>query len=223
MAIVLVIAPHPDDETLGCGATLLRHIAAGDVVHWMICTSIDDKIRFGSDKVEGRKKLISSVFQSYPFSGMSQLELKSAQLDEYPLSNIISQMNAVIRQLQPNIIYMPFGGDVHSDHRIVFDCMLACTKSFRHPYLREIHSYEVLSETNFNIDSSSSCFKPNYYVDITGHLERKLEIVRLYDEEMGEFPFPRNTRLMRALSDLRAAEAGVMAAEAFVTLKRILK
>lgn len=216
MKTVLVVAPHPDDETLGCGGTLLRHIAAGDAVHWLVLTALPEGSTLSPD-------VFDQVGAAFGFAGVHRLELPDARLDTVPLADLISRISPVVRRVEPATIYLPHPGDAHTDHRAAFDAAIACTKSFRYPSVRRVLVYETLSETDFGLDPDRGGFRPNVYVDITAHLERKLEILRLcYPGEMGEHPFPRNEGALRAMAALRGAVAGCPAAEAFLLLKEIL-
>jgi LmbE family N-acetylglucosaminyl deacetylase len=125
---VLVIAVHPDDETLGCGGTLLKHKANSDEIHWLICTDIDKNNSYYNT----RQKEIQKVSQMYDFNSVNNLELKTMQVDEYSMSELIAKISQVINKIKPNIIYLPFKGDVHSDHRKIFEASYSCTKSFRY-------------------------------------------------------------------------------------------
>jgi N-acetylglucosamine malate deacetylase 1 len=223
MSIVLVVAPHPDDETLGCGGTLLRHIAEGDQVHWLIMSTISTGSDFSQEKVESRKIEIKQVANKYGFSSFYQADFISTQLDTYPLSSLINVASKYISEIEPEIIYLPYRNDVHSDHVTVFDAVSSCTKSFRYPYIKKVRAYETLSETEFSIDHTDSGFKSNCWVDITQTLDKKIEIMRLYKGEMGVHPFPRSEKNIQALATLRGARAGVEAAEGFINLmERVL-
>jgi LmbE family N-acetylglucosaminyl deacetylase len=107
---------------------------------------------------------------------------------------------------------------VHTDHRAVFDAGAACAKWFRYNSIRRVFAYETLSETEFTLDAQPP-FAPNFFVDITNFLERKLEIMAVYQSEMSEFPFPRSVEAIRALASLRGASSGFRAAEAFQLLR----
>ena len=114
---VLIVAVHPDDETLGCGGTLLKHRAIGDQIHWLICTSINKN----DDHYKSREKEIEQVSMLYDFTSVNNLYLKSARVDEYSISDLVKKISKVIKKDKPNIIYLPFKGDVHSDHRKIFE------------------------------------------------------------------------------------------------------
>jgi len=222
VSIVLVISPHPDDETLGCGGTLLRHRTENDEVHWLIMTTISEKAGYSHDRVVSRKKEIENVASIYGFASVCQTDFITTQLDEVPKNKLVNEVSIVINMVKPDTVYVPFRNDVHSDHEAVFDAVASCTKSFRYPSIRRVRAYETLSETEFCIRPDAAGFKPNLWVDISDHLEEKIDIMQIYTGEMDEHPFPRSERNIRALATLRGATAGVDAAESFISLKEIV-
>jgi len=218
----LVIAPHPDDETLGCGGTLFRHRSDGEEIHWLILTTIAGHTGFSKECIDLRKQEIKIVSERYEFSSVHQSHFVTATLDTIAMNELISEVSYFINKVKPETIYVPYRNDIHSDHAIVFDAVAACTKSFRYPFIRKIRAYETLSETEFSIRPDSVGFRPNLWVDITSYLDDKIEIMRLYKSEMGVHPFPRSEKNIRALASLRGATAGVFSAEAFISLKEII-
>jgi len=222
MSTILVVAPHPDDETLGCGGTLLRHIAEGDQVHWLIMTTITTDAGFSLEKVESRRKEIQRVVRNYGFSSYFQPEFISTQLDTYPLSSLIGVASKHISEIKPDTVYLPYRNDVHSDHTVVFDALSSCTKSFRYPFIKRVKVYETLSETEFSIDDGSNNFKPNCWVNISDYVDKKIEIMKIFEGEMSTHPFPRSEQNIRALATFRGATAGFDAAESFMVLKEIM-
>lgn len=209
---VVVVAPHPDDETLGCGGTLLRHKAEGDEVHWFNMTSLK-----GNESII-QYEINTQVGNEYDFSSCSDFNFPTTRLDTIPIGDLVGSLAGLFTEIQPEMVYAPFWGDIHSDHRIVFDAVASCSKWFRHPYIKRIMAYETLSETEFGFKES---FKPNCFVNITDYLNKKIEIMKLYNGEMGEMPFPRCEQNIRALATLRGTQSGFMAAEAFMLLKDI--
>lgn len=219
MNTVLVVAPHPDDETLGCGGTLLRHVAEGDRVHWLLATEMTDA--FGAARRQAREQELGAVERAYGFAGVHRAGFPTMQLDARPMSELIDAFGRIFQEVQPGIVYLPYRNDAHSDHAAVFDASAACCKSFRHPSVRRVLAYETLSETEFGLRPDDPGFRPNVFVDIAAQLERKVEVLRLFVGEMGEFPFPRSETCVRALAALRGSQAGTAAAEAFMLLKEI--
>ena len=218
---VLVVAVHPDDETLGCGGTLLKHKAVGDAVYWLIVTSMKEECGFEKGAVEARRKEIEKVSSMYGFDGVYGLDFPTMQLDAIPFSKPIGSISDVFGEVEPNIVYLPFKGDVHTDHQIAFRAAYSCTKSFRYPSIKKIVMMETLSETEFTPSTKEDSFIPNMFVDITDFIERKIEIMNIYKNEIGSHPFPRSERNIRALATFRGATAGCECAEGFMILKEI--
>ena len=214
---VLIIAVHPDDETLGCGGTLLKHKANGDEIHWLICTEANPE----NDFFRAREKEIEKVTNIYGFDSVTNLQLKTMQADEYSMSDLITKISKVINDVKPSTIYLPFKSDVHSDHRKIFEASYSCTKSFRYPFIKKIYMMEVLSETEFAPSVKEDSFVPNTFVDISEYMGKKIEIMQVFNSEVGEHPFPRSERNLRALATLRGTTAGCEYAESFVLLKEI--
>jgi LmbE family N-acetylglucosaminyl deacetylase len=216
---VIVVAPHPDDETLGAGGALLRHRDLGDEVHWLIVTQMEEPLGFSVERIDKRKKEIEKVAAAYRFAQVHQAKLPTTQLDTLPVSTVVSQISGIFQEVKPTVVYLPFSGDVHSDHRVVSDAVLACCKWFRYPSIKRVLAYETLSETDQDFSHGGSGFKPNCYVNISKYLDKKIEIMSVYEGELGEFPFPRSERALRALAEFRGVQVGYQAAEAFLLLK----
>ncbi len=221
MNTILCIAPHPDDETLGCGGTLLKYRAAGDHTHWLICTDIIEEDGFTPDKIAKREKEIMQVAKQYKFESVQRLGLRTTRVDRYGMNEVVEKISDVIREIQPDTVYLPFKNDVHSDHRRIFEASYACTKKFRSKSINRLFMMEVPSETEFSPSLGGSSFVPNYFVDITEHMEKKLKILHVYEGETGKHPFPRSAENIGALATFRGSQAGCRYAEGFMVLKII--
>ena len=199
MKRVLVVSAHPDDEVLGAGGTLLKHRSKGDEICWIIVTNILEGGIFDSKKIESRQKEIDQV------------------------SGYLGVSNLVISDFQPEIIYSVNRSDAHSDHRVVFNAVAACTKSFRYPSIKTFLMYECISETEFSPALHENLFVPNFFVDISGFMKDKIKIMNIYKSELGHHPFPRSEKNIKALATFRGATVGVEYAEAFQLVKHIDK
>ncbi len=222
MANIIVVAPHPDDETLGCGGTLLRHARAGDKIHWLLLTKMTEAQGFSEARILARDQEITEVSRRYGFVSVNVLDFPCTRLDSIAKGDLIAKISGIFLTLQPEVVYLPFCGDVHSDHAVAADAVMSCCKWFRNSSIKRILAYETLSETEFGIRPDTLGFRPNVFVDIGDYLERKLEIMQIFAGELGEFPFPRSIEALRALAMLRGTTAGCQAAEAFVLLKEII-
>ena len=218
---VLVVAVHPDDETLGCGGTLLKHKDNGDEIHWLIATDMKESEGYDKSTIEIREGEINGVERLFNFDSVNRLGLSTTKVDEYSASELVSKISSVFKKVKPNIVYLPFKGDVHSDHKCMFYAAYSCTKSFRYPFIKKIYMMEILSETEFSVSTKDDSFIPNSYVDIDHYIDKKIEIMNVYKSEISEPPFPRSEKNIRALSTFRGSTCGHEYAEAFVLLKEI--
>ena len=220
MSKVLVVAVHPDDETLGCGGTILKHKAQGDEIFWLVVTGPikGDHPAFTDEFIAKRNALVDRVADAYGFNETIKLNLPTQKLHAVDLKDIIVKVADVFKRIQPDTIYMMYNNDVHSDHRVAFEAVYSCTKSFRYPFINSILMIEALSETEFSLATQATAFVPNVYVDITKYIDKKLEIMDLYDTEVMQEPYPRSLSSIKALARVRGSRAGVMYAEAFQLL-----
>jgi LmbE family N-acetylglucosaminyl deacetylase len=219
MAVVLVVAPHPDDETLGCGGTLLRHAAAGDELHWLIATSMSPSAGYSQERIAARRVEIERVAAAYHMKGVHLLEWPTTAVDRIPLAERVLVAARVLAELRPQQLYLPFAGDAHSDHRGVAEAFAAAAKPFRRPELERVLAYETLSETEAGALHALPHFHPHLFVEIARFLEQKLDILECYASELAAFPFPRSREAVEAQARLRGAQSGFAAAEAFQLLQ----
>lgn len=218
MSHILVIAVHPDDETLGCGGTLLKHKEKGDTISWLIVTNVSEEIGYSSEFVLNRQIEIQKVADMYRFDNVVKLNLPTCGLDEIPLSSLVNLFSEKIQELKPDTIILPYRNDVHSDHRQSFDAAYSCTKSFRYPYITKILMCETLSETEFAPALCSNTFIPNVFIDISNYIDEKLEIMSIFSSELMQDNLPRSYSAIQALATYRGSRIGVDYAEAFMLL-----
>lgn len=223
MKNVIVISAHPDDETLGVGGTILKHIANGDNVYWLIVTNVFENQGFSKERVESRQLEISKVEKMFGFKETFNLNYPTMTLSSSSLIKMVPDISSIFSEVQPEIIYTLNRSDAHSDHRVIFDAVMACTKSFRYPFIKQILMYECISETEFAPALAEKAFLPNYFVDITNYIYKKNEIMKVFESEIAEHPFPRSIENIKALAHFRGASVGVNYAEAFQLLKYIDK
>ena len=215
----LIISPHPDDETLGAGGLMLRKKAEGHKVFVLNMTHMDTSYGYSEKDVQRRNNETGALISAYNLDGYYNLKLKPAGLDLYSKSEIIEKVGSVLNKIKPDIIILPYCQDVHSDHRITFNLCYSCTKNFRYPFIKKVFMMEIPSETDFAYFEDG--FKPNYFIDISDYIDKKVEIAKIFSNEILEHPFPRSERNIRAYATIRGAIMGVDSAEAFVLIKGI--
>jgi len=223
MSNVVVVSAHPDDEVLGVGGTLLKHVQNGDKVFWIVTTSIIENKIFTKERVESREQEIRKVEKSIGIDKTFLLRYPTMSLSSRSVIEMVGDISEIFKDVQPETIYCVNRSDAHSDHRVTFDAVMACTKSFRYPFIKKVLMYECLSETEFAPALPEKAFMPNYYVDISDFMEHKIKAMKIYDSELGEHPFPRSIENIKALATYRGASVGVKYAEAFQLIKYIDK
>lgn len=216
---ILVVATHPDDETLGAGGTLLKHRENGDAVHWLIMTAATDDDGYSVEFQTKRRDEIKAVSRAYGFASTTELGLRTTRLDTYPMAELVRRISAVVEKVKPDTVYIPNRSDVHSDHQTTHSALIACTKSFRYPFLKKVLMYETPSETEFASPLVENAFLPNVYSDISKFMDAKLSTMTIYASECGDHPFPRSPETLKAVAMLRGSVAHVKYAEAFMLLK----
>ncbi len=215
---IIVVAVHPDDETLGCGGTLLKHKANGDQIHWLICTTSN----YNHGYYQKREKEIKKVSKLFNFNSVHKLLLETTKIEQYSMTEIIQKISKIINRIKPNIIYLPFKEDIHTDHKKIFEAAYSCTKSFRYSFIKKIYMMETLSETEFAPSIKKDSFVPNTFVDISKFIDKKIQIMKVYKSEIHKHPFPRSVKSIKALAAYRGSTSRCKFAESFVLLKEIL-
>ena len=221
MKKVLVVAIHPDDETLGCGGTLLKHKESGDEIHWLIATEMTVEDGFKENIVEKREAEIKKANEFYGFTSVTRMGLPTMKIDEFNMSFLVNKISKVFNYIKPNTVYLPFKSDIHSDHRYFFNAAFSCTKSFRYPFIKRVYMMETLSETEFAVSTKEDSFIPNTFIDISSYIDKKIEIMKIFESEIRDHPFPRSEKNIKALATYRGATSNCKYAESFMLLKEI--
>jgi len=214
---VLVIAPHRDDEIIGVGGTLLKHKANGDHVTVCIVTAREGEVLRPKTQILHDGMLAAHQFCrfdeyiGFPYHP-SELELVNRKEFNKAFLDLIVKV-------QPEVVYLPFWGDMQKDHQMVTEAaMVALREKYDHP-VHAIYAYETLSETGLNLPTENYAFIPNVFVDITGYLEDKKTALNYYSTQVHPFPDLRSLEAVEALAKYRGATVNVKAAEAFVLIR----
>jgi len=217
---VLVVAPHPDDEVLGPGGAIARWAAAGAEVTVVIATMAtpplytEEHLRVGRAEAAAAHDVLGvgrTVFMSLPAAGV----------DTLAHSDVNRELGTVFAETAPDLVLLPFVGDLHRDHQEVFHSGMVCARPAQTGAPAAVYAYETLSETNWNAPFLTPGFAPNLFVDISDHLETKLKAMSCYPTQLQEPPHERSLEGIRALATLRGASVGFRAAEAFVIIRQV--
>lgn len=222
MKKILIVSPHPDDEVLGCGGTILKHKKNKDKIYWIICTSINNSKNFSNSQKNIRSREIQKIINFFRFDYVYDLEYSTKEINQIDENKIIQDFTSIIKQIKPTTIYLPYINDAHSDHRIITTSFNACIKPFRYPFLEKIMMYETLSETNLNFLLKRK-FLANVYNDISPFIKKKIKAINIFKSEISKHPFPRSEDSIKSLAILRGSEANFKYAEAFELVYQRIK
>ena len=217
---VAVISAHPDDELLGVGGTVARHVDRGDRVRLAVmCEGVS--VRYDAARhaeVEAQAKAAAAVL------GVSDLvlrDLPDQRLDTLSLTDIVSQIDGVLEGFEPEVVYTHFGGDINRDHRILTEAVLVATRPYAAPSVREILMFETPSSTEWGSPTLIPAFHPTVFVDITDTLERKVEAFLKYTKEVRPFPHPRSPEALRDRARYWGSLVNRAAAEPFALVRQL--
>ncbi len=232
---VLVVVAHPDDDVLGMGGTMLRHAEKGDVVKVLyLATGITSrrssnyqnapKYDYDKKELEKMKKEIETLRENtrkackiLKVKDISFYDFPDNEMDSIPLLKVIKTIEGEIYSFKPDIVYTTHFGDLNVDHRIVYEACLTACRPIAHD-VKELISFEVASSTEWNYPAS---FDPNYFIDISKQLERKLKAMSMFENELRSFPHPRSLENLRMIAGRWGSVSGNRAAEAFQIIRKI--
>lgn len=225
MSNILVIVAHPDDEILGVGATIAKHVQNGDNCTGLILgegmTSRYDKRDLADvSKIE---ELHKDIFQAAKVIGYEKVYLENLpdnRFDSVDLLDIIKIVEKYIEEIKPDVIYTHHIGDLNVDHRRTYEAVLTASRPIGENYVKEIYAFETVSSTEWNFQLESS-FRPNLFIDITDTLSIKLQAIKHYETEMRDFPHPRSLENLEAVAKKWGSVISRQYAEAFQVIRVI--
>jgi len=218
---VLFIAPHPDDETIGAGGVISRHIAMGDEISWCVVTQ-GYTPSWSADTLIKARQQIDAVQEYYGFKNVYRLGFPTVKLNTVPHIELCNALQGVISEIKPDIVYTSSRNDANMDHRIVYDCTLVATRPLPGNIVRRVLSYEIGYTHHFGTPSGAAIFQPNVFVNISDYLETKLKVMYFYETELRQMPHPRCIESIRLLAQERGLCVGYAAAECFELVRELI-
>lgn len=216
---IAIIAPHMDDEILGCGGVIAKHVESEDSVCVVIVAHRVYEHRYNKKK---NKLEMSHALKAKEILGYDRIEffdLPDERLDT-AVQDIIIPLEFLIKEMQPETVYIPFSGDNNQDHRSVFHAARVVLRPSATPFIKNLYMYEVPSSTEQSPSLPENIFLPNFYVDVTNHMKTKLKALKCYATETRAYPHPRSEKSVAILAQKRGIEIGFEYAEAFAILRQ---
>jgi len=223
---VLVVAAHPDDEVLGCGATIARHATEGDNVHILILAEgatsrVSERNADNANVAALKKAAVAAAAElgAYPpnFAGFPD-----NRMDGLDLLDAVKRIEEAVDQITPTVVYTHHGNDLNIDHRITHQAVLTACRPVPDSTVHAIYSFETPSSTEWASTAIGASFSPTRFVDVSAHMNAKLNALGCYTSEMRTFPHARSLRAVESQAAWRGSQAGIEAAEAFQVLFRLV-
>lgn len=224
---ILVVAAHPDDEVLGCGGTLARAKSSGaHVAVLFLGEGVAGRFPFGqydSDEFREQTRVrTESAHKALEVLGADEVTIGthySCQFDTVPLIQFTHEIEKQIDRHKPTVILTHNQAEVNIDHSITFTAVENACRPTRQWTPRNILCFEIVCSGNWTLET---VFKPNFYVDVSKHWERKMQAWHCYAMESRPFPFPRSDSGLETLARFRGMQVGVEKAEAFRLLRAVV-
>lgn len=221
MKTILIVAAHTDDEALGCGGTIARHVAEGDIVHAVfVADGVTSRTNADSGELQRRQDAAEEAQAILGIHRAFYLCLPDNRLDSMTLLDVVQPLEAVIRTIAPQVIYTHHHGDLNIDHRITHQAVMTACRPLPGSSVEEIYTFEIMSSTEWNT-AAQAPFLPSCYIDITPFLPTKLAALEAYKLEMRDPPHSRSLAHLDHLARHRGHTVGVEAAEAFMVMRLI--
>jgi LmbE family N-acetylglucosaminyl deacetylase len=221
---LLIIAPHPDDEVLGCGGTIKKKISQGHEVSVLIATNANKSMpeRYTLDKLD---KIRQAALNAHDLLGIHETifeDFPAPMLDQHPLSKMAESIHNIISDKKYDTVYVPHRGDIHNDHKVIFDATLVACRPVGDYSVRKILAYETLSETEWAHPYASDAFIPTVFETLSKEaFQLKLNAMERYDSQLRSFPASRSLEALEALAKYRGSTINVERAEAFMLIREI--
>lgn len=217
---ILIIAPHPDDEILGCGGLVSKYSGEGRKVYVLVVTR-------GTPKLYSEERIVNvrrEALQAHTLLGVTEtvfLDFHAPELDITSQAEIAGSISSIIQRFAVDTIFIPHRGDIHSDHRVVYNASIVAGRPVAGSTVKNIYAYETLSETEWAAPFGDDAFIPTHFVDVTGSFENKLKAMACFKSQLKPFPNSRSLEAIEALAKFRGATVGVKRAEAFMTVRTV--
>lgn len=222
---LLVVAAHPDDEVLGCGGTLAKLVKEGASIHVaFMADGVTSRTELSDQSINELKIRRQAAIKACKVLGVDSVtfdDYEDNQLDKVAQLELTKKIEILIHKLRPDTILTHHVGDVNIDHQKVHYAVIpACRPQPGNP-VKTILCFETLSSTEWQLPGSASPFIPNIFIDISAHIDKKLEALNAYAKELKDWPHPRSGKGVETLAKYRGMTICVEAAEAFMLTRFI--
>ena len=221
---ILIVVAHSDDETIGCGGTICKHIEDGHKVFAMSFTDGVSSRSFKSKNIKKYRHLSAKKASNFlGFKWIKNLNFPDNQLDKVPLLKIIKEIEKIKKKIKPSIVYTHNFSDLNIDHKIIAEATLTAFRPTPDSQLLELRTFEVPSATDYSQLKYRKNFIPNLFVDVSKFWRKKMNALKIYKSEIKKKPHSRSYDGITNLAKIRGNQSGLKLAEGFEIIRKIYK
>ncbi len=220
MKKILIVAPHPDDEVLGCGGIMKKFADLGESVYVVVITRGTPKM-YADEKITNIR---NEALTSHTILGVKEtkfFDFHAPELDITSNAAISMKLALMLKEWGISDLFLPHRGDIHHDHSMVFKAGLVAPRPVGHYSVKNIYCYQTLSETEWAPPFSDDAFIPNHFINVEKEMSFKLEAMQCFKSQIRPFPSTRSLETIDALAKFRGSTVGFKRAEAFMTIRTI--
>ena len=219
---ILIIVAHFDDETIGMGGAIRKHVLAGDNVNAISMTNgVGARSDASSNEVQKRQQSAKKASEVLGFTWFRKFDFEDNAMDKYSLLNVVKCIEKVKSKLSPEMVYTHSGADLNIDHRKVANAVLTAFRPQPNESCKEIRLFEVASATDYGHENITDRFIPNLFIEISEYWTQKRLALECYSSEMRKYPHSRSFGALENLAKLRGNQVGLPMAEAFQVVRKI--
>ena len=210
---ILVIAAHPDDEILGCGGAISKLKNENYIEALFMTNGVSSR---GKDKhqVLRRRKACLDLFKHLTLPVPKIFDFPDNEMDKIPLLKIVKKIEQKIKDYKPDTIITHYSHCLNVDHRITYEAVITACRPVNNLSVKKILSFEIPSSTDWALYKGKN-FQPNYFIDISKHINKKLTLIKFYKDELRNYPHSRSSYAIKSLASVRGVSCGVRYAEGF--------
>jgi LmbE family N-acetylglucosaminyl deacetylase len=219
---ILIIAAHPDDDAFGCGGTIAKLSKNKNDIYAIYFT---DGVSARLNQKDLKKNIIqrrintNAAAKILGIKNYSYCLYPDNKLDSIPLLEIVQRVEKEIKNIKPDIIFTHFSNDLNIDHRIINKAVITATRPKPKNKIKKIFLFETLSSTEWNFSEKNRSFNPNYFIDISKTIDKKIMSIKSYKKEICKWPHPRSVKGVKVLAMFRGQSVGLKLAEGFQLLR----
>ncbi|WP_440691043.1 PIG-L deacetylase family protein [Candidatus Pelagibacter sp. HIMB1782] len=210
---ILIVAAHPDDEILGCGGTISK-LQKDNSIEVIFMTNGISSRKVNNNQIKKRKTAYVNLFKFLSLPEPKNFGFPDNKMDTVPLLKIVKKIEKKINEFKPNIIITHYENCLNIDHRVTFEAVMTACRPLKDTCVKKILSFEIPSSTEWALFKGKN-FQPNYFIDISNHLGKKLEMIKFYKDELRPYPHSRSIKAIKSFASFRGVSVGVNYAEAF--------